>query len=312
MHYHDISERFDKGRRRTNLVRRLTQVFLLLATPTFLITQCQDMDRSSGAGKPDTVKEQMRENADSILNTSSSSAQGEKYHVPENARNRDLQLEIVDAASAVDRDEQHYLLLLAAIESTLDATAAPAKGTARGVYQFVKQTWLEAIREHGAKYGLADEANAIKKGKKINGKYNPHFLYVTDKALEKRILDMRFNATIATQMAIEFTNKNKDFLINTLGQAATAENLYAVHFLGKRHAATFFRILDKHPHWNPVDYFKNPSERNKGIFYFSDGKTPRSFGQIHDYFKRKIERAEHILNPPVAAPASVITTPNNS
>lgn len=309
MHYHDISDRFDKGRRRTNLVRRLTQVFLLLATPTFLITQCQDMDRSN-ADPTDIVKEQMRENADSIL-TVPAIAQKEKYQVPENARNRALQVEIVDAASAVDRDEQHYLLLLAAIESTLDVTAAPAKGTARGIYQFVKQTWLEAIREHGAKYGLADEANAIKKGKRINGKYNPHFLYVTDKAMETRILDMRLNATIATQMAIEFTNKNKDFLINTLGQAATAENLYAVHFLGKRHAATFFRILDKNPHWNPVDYFKNPSKRNKGIFYFSDGKTPRSFGQIHDYFKSKIERAESILNPPVATPAPT-AKPNNS
>lgn len=203
-----------------------------------------------------------------------------------------LQKQIIDAGVGNGIDVE-YLLLLAAIESSLNPDAKASKGSASGVFQFVEQTWLEAIREYGPKYGLEKEATLIKKG--VEG--NPHFLYVIDKAEKKRILDMRYNPKIATHMVVEFTLKNKSFLEDNLGIEASNVNLYMVHFLGRRSATKFFKVLDDNPHWNPVDYFSSASiKHNKSIFYFRDGDTPRSFGQIHKKFEKKLEKAKKMID----------------
>ena len=295
MRYYKPGEVYNRKRaKRLAKMRRLGLAFMLIAAPVALLNMCSDDEAPKEPEQ--SIEQQLEENAESIVKPD---PLPESYAIPQHARSRDLQLTIVETArqQRVEQGGQHFLLVLSALESTLNPDAAAPKGSARGLYQFVEQTWLESIRKHGHKYGLGDEADLIKKGKTIKGKYNPHYHYVDNADEKQRILDMRFDPVISTQMAIEYTKSNQSYLVNTLGQDATTENLYALHFLGRRHSTTFFRVLDSHPNWNPVDYFKNPSKRNKGIFYFADGKTPRSFGQVYDYFKTKIARADRILTP---------------
>ena len=49
-----------------------------------------------------------------------------------------------------------YLAELAAVESRFDPTTRSASSSATGLYQFTADTWLQVLRAHGEKYGLAD------------------------------------------------------------------------------------------------------------------------------------------------------------
>src|SRR4051812_11519165 len=65
-----------------------------------------------------------------------------------------------DAAAATGSDF-HYLLGTAMRESSLKPLAQSATSSAAGLFQFVDQTWLGLVKDHGAKYGLSSMANAI-------------------------------------------------------------------------------------------------------------------------------------------------------
>src|SRR3954469_15011564 len=73
------------------------------------------------------------------------------------------------AASATGSDF-HYLLGTAMRESSLKPDAQSATSSAAGLFQFVDQTWLGLVKEHGAQYGLSDAANAITKD--ASGRYH--------------------------------------------------------------------------------------------------------------------------------------------
>ncbi len=281
---------------------RLTQVFILLAAPTTYLYYTNDDYHNN-------ITEDTSHISSSFINNSTNSYTSTKFNpyiVPLDAdlydtvysknirkfKNIDVQKQIIAASHRSDIDAE-YLLLLATIESSLNPKAKARTSTATGIFQFLEQTWLEVIRDYGAKYGLEKEAKMIRKGKKGN----PHLLYVKNKKEERRILNMRFDPTISTQMAIEFTNKNKEFLEKELKVKATNVNLYTVHFFGKNNAKKFFKILHKKPHWNPIDFFgRGVVNRNKGVFYFKNGKTPRSFGQIHSEFEKRINKARNMVN----------------
>ncbi len=68
-----------------------------------------------------------------------------------------------------------YLLNTAARESGFDPRAKAPTSSASGLFQFIDQTWLGMVKQHGAKHGMAAEAAKIEVG--ANGRYR-----VTDPA----------------------------------------------------------------------------------------------------------------------------------
>src|SRR3546814_4025047 len=64
-------------------------------------------------------------------------------------------------ATGVDFD---YLLGQAKIESGLNPTAKARTSSATGLFQFIEQTWLGTVKEHGAKHGLGWAADDIQRG----------------------------------------------------------------------------------------------------------------------------------------------------
>src|ERR1700761_4038440 len=64
-------------------------------------------------------------------------------------------------AAAATGSDFHYLLGTAIRESSLKANAQSNTSSAGGVFQFVDQTWLGLVKNHGAKYGLSSMAGAI-------------------------------------------------------------------------------------------------------------------------------------------------------
>jgi Ca2+-binding RTX toxin-like protein len=64
-------------------------------------------------------------------------------------------------AAGPERSDRVLLLALAWRESRFDPTARNTASSARGLMQFTRSAWLEAVRDHGAAHGLASSASAI-------------------------------------------------------------------------------------------------------------------------------------------------------
>src|SRR5579864_5867336 len=56
-----------------------------------------------------------------------------------------------------------YLLATAKMESDFNPTAGASTSSARGLYQFIEQTWLGTVKEAGGQLGYGQYADAITK-----------------------------------------------------------------------------------------------------------------------------------------------------
>lgn len=192
-----------------------------------------------------------------------------------------------------------YLLGQAQVESSLRPDAKAATSSASGLYQFVEQSWLGAVKKHGAEHGLGWAADAITQGS--GGRY-----YVADTATRAYILKLRNNPETASLMAAEHAADNKAELEATLGREAGGVDLYMAHFLGVGGAKKFLTALDGNPSAPAAQLFPAAAASNRGVF-FAEGGRARSVSEIYDRFAAKLEKGVEIaaggkVLPPIAAP----------
>ncbi|MEK7266784.1 MAG: transglycosylase SLT domain-containing protein [Pseudomonadota bacterium] len=173
-----------------------------------------------------------------------------------------------------------YLYRVAMRESSLNPSAKAKTSSAAGLFQFIDQTWLGAVKKYGAAHGLAAEAADIKIGD--NGK-----LSVADPQRRKEILDLRLDPEKASALAGELARENKSALEGTLGRAVDAAELYAAHFLGAGGAK---KLLSAGAHESAAALLPAAAEANRHVFY--DGARARSVGEVIDSFRRTIGEAQ--------------------
>lgn len=173
-----------------------------------------------------------------------------------------------------------YLLGQAKIESGFDPNARARTSSATGLFQFIEQTWLATVKQHGDKHGLGWAADAIKQGS--NGRH-----YVSDPATRRAILDMRRDPTAASAMAAEFAADNQNYLENSLGRPMESVDLYLAHFLGAGGAAKFLKAHDSNPDMAGASIAPAAARANRSIFYARNG-APRSLGEIRERFAAKL------------------------
>ena len=106
--------------------------------------------------------------------------------------------------------EFSYLMKLAATESNFEPGIKSPTSSATGIYQFTHDTWLNAIKAHGASYGLADYAQAIEYYVTRSGYQRP---MVADDALYRHLLQLRKNPRLAAMMAAESVRDNQRRLV---------------------------------------------------------------------------------------------------
>src|SRR5579871_4303551 len=94
-----------------------------------------------------------------------------------------------------------YLLATAQVESGLNPHAGASTSSARGLFQFVEQTWLGTIKQSGAALGYGRYADAITQN--ASGHYQ-----VKDAALRSEILKLLNDPTANAIMAGAFTKTN--------------------------------------------------------------------------------------------------------
>lgn len=176
----------------------------------------------------------------------------------------------------------NYLLGQAQVESGMRTNARAGTSSASGLYQFIEQSWLGVVKEHGDKHGLGWASDAIRRTS--SGRF-----VVSDPATRQAILSLRNDPQAASLMAAEHASDNKDALEATLGRDATGTDLYMAHFLGIGGARKFLKAMDVDGDRSGATLFPAAARANRGIFYAQNG-APRSLDEIYQRFAGKLDR----------------------
>lgn len=171
-----------------------------------------------------------------------------------------------------------YLVNKADQESGLNPSAKATTSSATGLYQFVKQTWLQMVKDHGSDYGLSKEAAAIdvQDGKAV----------VKDPALREKILNLRHDPVLSAAMAAEFTKDNKDYLASSVGGTIGSTELYLAHFLGAGGASKFLNTMHQSPNATAADLLPEAADANPSVFYNKSGDA-LSLKDVYNRFAAK-------------------------
>ena len=181
------------------------------------------------------------------------------------------------ARTGIDFD---YLMGQAKVESGFNASARAGTSSASGLYQFIEQSWLAVVKDHGAEHGLGWAANSIQRNS--SGR-----LTVSDPGMRRAILDLRNNPEAASLMAAEHASDNKDALEASLGREATGTDLYMAHFLGLGGAKQFLKAMQVSPGRTAASMFPAAAGANRNVFYNRDGSA-RSLSEVYERFGAKL------------------------
>ena len=182
-----------------------------------------------------------------------------------------VQSAIQRAAQATGVDFS-FLMKTAGRESGMNPGAKAHTSSAAGLFQFVEQTWLSTLKQHGSKYGYARYAELISKGS--DGHYR-----VSGEEAKKAVMDLRLDPHAASLMAGELASDHAAYLKGRVGRSPTAGELYAAHFLGPQGSAKLIEAAQATPGATAAHLFPEAARANKAIF-FSDGK-PNSVAQVY-------------------------------
>jgi len=168
-----------------------------------------------------------------------------------------------------------YLLNQANVESGLDPRAKAGASSATGLFQFTSATWLEMVKRHGDKVGLAAEAQSLRSN--------------SASASERlQILDLRNEPQAATALAAHLAADNAQALAAAGHKAIGPTELYLAHFLGSGGANTFLNGLRDTPNDPAARSLPAAASTNAGVFF--KNRAPQTYQQIYDRFSEKFGR----------------------
>lgn len=214
-----------------------------------------------------------------------------------------VRLAIGRAASATGADFT-YLLNQAKSESGLNPNARASSSSAAGLYQFIDQSWLGVLKQHGAEHGYGWAADAIQSRR--GGGWT-----VGDPQARAAIFALRNDPQASALMAGEFAQDNAAGLGKALGRDPSATDLYFAHFLGLHGASRFLRAADAAPDAAAATLFPREASANRGIFYTKAGAA-RSLAQVYALMGRKIGDSgalARMIEPTQMAALAPTTTP---
>ena len=178
----------------------------------------------------------------------------------------------IQRASTATGVDFTFLMKTANRESGYNPRAKAATSSAAGLFQFVEQTWLSTLKQHGAKYGYARYADLISKG--ADGRY-----LVSGAEARKAVMDLRLDPHAASLMAGELASDHASYLKGRTGRSPTAGELYAAHFLGPQGSARLIEAVNARPGAAAASLFPDAAQANRSIFY-RDGR-PATVAEVY-------------------------------
>lgn len=166
-----------------------------------------------------------------------------------------------------------YLLATAKMESNFNPKAAATTSSARGLFQFIDQTWLGTVKEAGAHLGYGQYADAITKDP--SGSYS-----VSDPGARTAIMNLRDDPDASSAMAAVLTKSNGLKLTGAIGRSPTDAELYMAHFMGAGGATRLIQGAEQTPNASAAQMFPNGAAANQSIFYDRSGRE-RSVSEVY-------------------------------
>jgi len=197
-----------------------------------------------------------------------------------------LRLKIAGAikqAATTTGSSFQYLLATAKMESNLNPSAAAPTSSARGLFQFIDQTWLGTVKEAGGQLGYGNYADAITKSS--TGTYS-----VGDPRARRAILKLRDDPTASAAMAGVLSRSNSFKLTGKIGRRPSDSELYMAHFMGVGGAAKLISNAEDDPRASGARLFPNAAAANRPIFYDSSGRA-RSVKEVYSVLTQRYASA---------------------
>jgi hypothetical protein len=176
-----------------------------------------------------------------------------------------------------------YLLTTAQIESNLNPEAQASTSSAKGLYQFIEQTWLGTMKAAGPAAGFGRYADAITQTP--DGRFE-----VADPAMRNAIMQLRSDPAASATMAGAFTRGNAEQLAGAIGRQPTDGELYIAHFLGPDGAGKLIATAANMPQANAAAMFPQAAAANQSIFYDGAGRA-RSAADVYAKLTGRFEAA---------------------
>lgn len=179
-------------------------------------------------------------------------------------------------AARITGEDPVYLAALAGRESAFKPHDKASTSSATGLFQFIRETWLSAMKQFGAKLGLGSVSDEIKPTRRGYVVANP--------ARKAAILAMREDPLVSGLVVSEMARNDRVVLEQALGRPATAGERYMPHFLGIAEAVRMVSLARQHPSAPAADYFRKAASANHSLFYAKNG-AKYSVAQVIGGFK---------------------------
>ena len=195
---------------------------------------------------------------------------------------RDLAETIVRAANVTQMDAS-LLMAIADKESSFAPRVKASTSSATGLYQFIDSTWLRVMRDFGATYGYAREAQLI-----VGPDEKP---YVDDPAERRKVLDLRNDPYLSAVFAAEMLKKDAARIEASVGRPLSQGEIYLAHFLGPSDAERFIAKLIAAPAYAAQKLLPRPARANRPIFFHGRGRKAKSLSiaDVHQKFEQMID-----------------------
>jgi hypothetical protein len=190
-----------------------------------------------------------------------------------------------------------YLLTTAQIESNMNPSAQASTSSAKGLYQFIDQTWLGTMKQDGAALGLGQYADAISRSS--DGHYE-----VSDPAMRAAILRLRNDPQASAMLAGALTRNNAALVGSNIGRTPSNGELYIAHFLGADGAAKLINAASGRPQTSAAAMFPNAAAANRNIFYDHSGRA-RSVGEVYGKLTKLFDSARDVAFAPLGVNTNV-------
>ncbi len=199
-----------------------------------------------------------------------------------------------------------YLLTAARIESNLNPAAQATTSSAKGLYQFIDQTWLATLKNSGHAHGYGQYADAITLN--ADGRYE-----VADPTQRAAIMRLRNDPAASATMAGAFTKNNSVQLATAIGRMPTEGELYIAHFLGSDGAARLINVAARQPKVGATEMFPQAAAANPSIFMTKSGQS-RSVGDVYATLTGRFEGARAAAFAPAlrGSPPAPATPPDTA
>jgi hypothetical protein len=166
----------------------------------------------------------------------------------------------IQRASSATGVDFGFLMRAAKRESSYNPNARARTSSATGLFQFVDQTWLSTLKQHGAKYGYARYADLIQQGS--NGRAS-----VPGGEARATVMDLRLDPHASALMAGELAAGHAAYLRGRVGREPTAGELYVAHVLGPQGSAKLIDAVRVSPAASAPAMFPQAASANRAIFY---------------------------------------------